>query len=150
MPIQRVFRILAILLLTTVPSRGQDHPKQLYLAPIKMEVPSLKDDMTVQYDYDIVYVRAPRFGDDKVSKWAEIAHPALMDAGADLMLLHPDGAEELLVAGGDDGAIADLMVSFDGQCVYFSHIQGLKGTNQHGPPPRGGADIFKIHIPSRR
>jgi len=51
-------------------------------------------------DYDIVYVRAPRFGDNQNSNWAEVFNPGVMDAGADLMLLHPDGSEELLVAGG--------------------------------------------------
>jgi hypothetical protein len=42
-----------------------------------------------------------------------------MEPGADLMLLHPDGSEELLVEGGD-GSITDPMVSFDGQWVYYT------------------------------
>ncbi|MBI5758089.1 MAG: hypothetical protein HZA46_06190, partial [Planctomycetales bacterium] len=145
-----VLGTLFIIFLTVGESLGQSSNQPLYLDPIRVEVPAITTDKEVQFDYNIVYVRAPRFGDDKGSKWAEIAHPALMDAGADLMLLHPDGKEELLVSGGEDGAIADPMVSFDGEWVFFSHVQGLKGTSQHGPPPRGGADIFKIHVPSRR
>ena len=43
-------------------------------------------------DYDIVYVRAPRFGDKTNSLWPEVFHPARLDPGADLMLLHPDGS----------------------------------------------------------
>lgn len=36
-----------------------------------------------------------------------------MEPGADLMLLHLDGSEELLVDGGD-GSVTDPVVSFDG------------------------------------
>ena len=38
-------------------------------------------------DYDIVYVRQPRFGDTTNTTWPEVAHPASIDPGADLMLL---------------------------------------------------------------
>ena len=52
----------------------------------------------MKYDYDIVYVRAPRRDNGK-SSWAEVGDPRTMEPGADLMLLHPDGKEEVLVAG---------------------------------------------------
>ena len=32
-------------------------------------------------DYDIVYVRAPRFGDNQNSNWPEVFNPGAMDAG---------------------------------------------------------------------
>src|SRR5204862_395202 len=64
--------------------------------------------------YDIVYVRQPRYGDTTNTTWPEVAHPASLEPGADLMLLHPDGSEELLVAGGT-GAVTDPFVSFDGR-----------------------------------
>src|SRR5262245_35193253 len=50
--------------------------------------------------FDIVYVRAPRFGDDKFIKWADVYGPMQLEPGSDLMLLHPDGTEEVLVPGG--------------------------------------------------
>jgi hypothetical protein len=55
-------------------------------------------------DYDIAYVRQARFGDSINTTWPEVFHPAQLDPGADLMLLHPDGTEELLVAGGNGGS----------------------------------------------
>jgi hypothetical protein len=122
----------------------------LYLEPIKLDAPHFSKDPLVKIDYDIVYVRAPRRGDQGRTYWTEIAHPALMDSGADLMLLHPDGSEELLVSGGADGSITDPFVSFDGEWCFYSHIKGLKGTGQHGPFPSGGADIYKFHVKSRR
>lgn len=135
--------------LSAVPLQGQ--PKeQLFLEPINVNVPHFTTDKSVRLDYDIVYVRTPRHGDKARSQWTEIAHPALMDAGGDLMLLHPDGKEEVLVPGGADGSVTDPYVSFDGQWVFYSHIKGLKGTSQHGQPPFGGADIFKIHVHSRK
>ena len=56
--------------------------------------------------YDIVYIRQPRFGDNTNTTWPEVFHPASIDPGADLMLLHPNGTEEVLVAGGN-GAVTD-------------------------------------------
>jgi len=67
--------------------------------------------------YDIVYVRQPRYGDTTETTWPEVFHPARIEPGADLMLLHPDGSEEVLVAGGN-GAVTDPFVSFDARCVY--------------------------------
>ena len=50
--------------------------------------------------YDIVYVRQPRMGDQTFTWWPEVFHPARLDAGADLMLLHADGSEVCLLLGG--------------------------------------------------
>src|ERR1700677_5411876 len=69
-------------------------------ASLRVEVPHVATDPAVKLDYDIVYVRAPRRGDDVGTNWAEISSPLFMDAGADLVLLHPGGKEEVLVAGG--------------------------------------------------
>jgi hypothetical protein len=82
------------------------------------------------------------------SKWAEIAHPVSMDPGGDLMLLHPDGSEEVLVPGGK-GSVVDPMVSHDGQWIFYSHIHDMH-MNWAGRYPKGGADIYKIHIASRK
>src|SRR5258708_39131642 len=74
--------------------------------PIDVKVPHVSADASVKLDYDIVYVRALRRGDKVGTGWAEISNPLFMDPGADLMLLHPDGKEEVLVAGGN-GSVAD-------------------------------------------
>src|SRR5881398_1046540 len=89
------------------PAQKSRPQEQLFLDPINVNVPHISTDQSVKYDFDIVYVRAPRFGDKGRTRWTEIAHPALMDPGADLMLLHPDGKEELLVKGGADGSVTD-------------------------------------------
>src|SRR6478752_107204 len=69
--------------------------------PFNVAVPKVSTDPTVKYDYDIVYVRTPR-KDNKPhsSRWPDATLPLNVDAGGDLMLLRPDGAEERLVAGG--------------------------------------------------
>jgi hypothetical protein len=121
----------------------------LYRGKINVNPPHISTDKSVKWDYDIVYVRARRAG-DKVHKrfYTDIATPVYLEPGADLMLLHPDGKKELLVAGGD-GAVTDPVVSYDGQWVYYTLIHSLKGA---GPwqPPLQGADIYKIHVPTRR
>lgn len=101
-------------------------------------------------DYDIVYVRQPRFGDNTNTTWPEVSHPASIDPGADLMLLHPDGSEELLVAGGN-GAVTDPFVSFDGAWVYYSLFPDMRpqAINSQRKLPYQGADIYRIHLASR-
>jgi hypothetical protein len=145
-----ILPLLALAALVGVPAPGQQRKEQLFLDPLNVTVPHISTDKSVKYDYDIVYVRTPRKGDRARSLWTEIAHPALMDPGGNLMLLHPDGSEEVLIRGGDDGSVTDPFVSLDGQWVFYSHIKGLKGTSQHGQPPFGGADIYKIHVKSRK
>jgi hypothetical protein len=101
-------------------------------------------------DYDIVYVRQPRFGDTTNTTWPEVSHPARIDPGADLMLLHPDGSEELLVAGGV-GSVTDPFVSFDGESVYYSLFPDMRpqAINSQRGMPYAGADIFRIDLPTR-
>ncbi|HHL31395.1 MAG TPA: hypothetical protein ENJ41_02330, partial [Oceanospirillales bacterium] len=75
-------------------------------------------------DFDIVYVRQVRFGDLTNTLWPEIFHPARMDAGADLVLLHPDGSEEILVDCSTCG-VTDPFVSFDAKWVFYSLFHDL-------------------------
>lgn len=80
-------------------------------------------------------------------RWPEVFHPATIDPGADLMLLHPDGAEEVLVAGGN-GAVTDPFLSFDGQWVYYALYHDVRPTawNTQRNLPIEGADIYRIHL----
>lgn len=83
--------------------------------PLNVVVPAISTDQSVKIDYDIVYVRARRAGDDQHKRfYTDFSQPVTMEPGADLMLLHADGSEELLVEGGD-GSITDPVVSFDGR-----------------------------------
>src|SRR5262249_50237175 len=90
--------------------------------PLRVDPPHVSTDKAVKIDYDIVYVRAPRTVNGKDGKdvqamvWPNAAEPELLRASTDLMLLHPDGSEEVLVEGGK-GAIADPYVSFDANWV---------------------------------
>jgi len=128
------------------PSLAQERVAQR----LNMQVPHLREDASIQLDYPIVYVRAPRFGDTKNTRWAEVGDPTRLDPGADLMLLYPDGNEEVLVAGGD-GSVADPMVSFDGEWVYYARFHNLKeGFAPWGGLPVHGSDIYKIHVKTRK
>lgn len=117
--------------------------------PINVSPPHISTDKSVRYDYDIVYVRAGRAG-DKIAKrfYTEIAAPAVMEPGADLMLLHPDGTEEVLFPGGK-GAVTDPFVSLDGESVYFAYFHDLTRASMW-EPHRGGSDIYKLHLKTRK
>src|SRR5262245_52482901 len=119
----RSFLVAGTLVAALTAALPADRP----LPPSKLDpVPKpLASDKTVKVDYDIVYVRAPRFvagrnGKQRPSAWPEIAHPTNIDPGYDLMLLHPDVKEELLVEGGK-GSVTDPFVAFDGQWVYYAY-----------------------------
>ncbi|MFN7963862.1 MAG: hypothetical protein U0002_21540 [Thermoanaerobaculia bacterium] len=102
--------------------------------------------------YDIVYVRQPRYGDSVNTIWPEVFHPARLDPGADLMLLHPNGSEEVLVAGGN-GGVTDPFVSFDGQWVFYAYFYDLRPqslNSQRDNLPLLGSDLYRIHVPTRR
>lgn len=118
-----------------------------YPDPIDLKVPHVSTDPSVSLDYPIVYIRTPRKGDDIVSQWAEIAHPVFMDPGGDLMLLQPDGTEEVLVEGGA-GSVTDPVISLDGESVIYSHIHDMS-VNWAGRYPKAGADIYRIHLKTR-
>jgi len=121
----------------------------LFKEKLNVDIPPVAADSAVRIDYDIVYVRAPRAGDEVHKRFfADFSSPIVMEAGADLMLLHPDSSEELLVAGGK-GSITDPVISFDGKWVYYVHIHNLEKANQWSPP-REGADIYKIHLASKK
>lgn len=127
---------------------AQKEPKH-YTEKLNVNVPKISTDKSVKYDYDIVYVRAGRAGDEIHKRYyTDFSQPVTMEPGADLMLLHPDGSEEVLVKGGN-GSITDPMVSFDAKWVYYVHIYDLQKRSQWNPPKQG-ADIFKINVKTRK
>ena len=144
----RVCLFVSLPLLLASFAAGQPQPQADVPGTINISPKPVASDASVKLDYDIVYVRAPRKGDAVGTNWPEISNPVFMDAGADLMLLHPDGSEELLVKGGV-GAVTDPMVSFDGEWVYYSLFHDLKGASA-SQGPAAGADIYKIHVKSKK
>ena len=121
----------------------------LFPAKLNTRIPHISTDKTVKWDYDIVYVRALRAGDEIHKRfYTDFSQPVTMEPGADLVLLRPDGSEEVLDRGGT-GGITDPMVSFDGKWVYYVKIHNLLKASQWNPPAQG-ADIYKIHLESRR
>ncbi|MGE3539940.1 MAG: hypothetical protein AB7N91_21210 [Candidatus Tectimicrobiota bacterium] len=121
---------------------------QQIVPQISMQPASVSSDTSIKYDYPIVYVRVPRWLPSqeakKPARWAEFSNPFAVTPGSDLMLLRPDGSEELLVPGGQ-GAIQDPYVSFDGAWVFYTKFHvATNGINADG------ADIYKIHVKSRK
>jgi hypothetical protein len=121
---------------------GRAEPARPAPKPLDINPPHISTDKTVNYDFDIVYVRAPRLAADGKSRWAEVGDPRTMEPGADLVLLHPDGKEEVLVPVKDNESIADPYVSFDGKWVYFARFHDCKNHK--------GSDIYKVHVPTRK
>src|SRR5690348_8242715 len=118
MPLYRsavAIMFLAIFCSLTIAQGAFGAPREkepTYPDPIDLTMPHISTDTSIKYDFDIVYVRAPRHGDNERSYWAEIAHPTTMDYGADLVLLHPNGTEEVLVKAEEGCSATDPAISF--------------------------------------
>src|SRR5204863_4220898 len=121
--------------------------KPVSKGPYNIDVPNVSTDPTIKYDYDIVYIRTPRKGNaPHSSRWPDATLPLNVDAGGDLMLLHPDGKEEVLVEGGK-GSVTDPFVSFDGEWVFYSHFEDL---SKRAGQTSGPADVYKIHVKTKK
>jgi hypothetical protein len=118
--------------------------------------PSVASDRSVKYDYPIVYVRVPRPYPKAYYQINHLNQAGLHQTnapGAELRLLHPDGRDESLVPVEPQESITDPMVSFDGQWVYFArfhHMATGASASMTVLQSRKGADIYKIHVPSRK
>jgi hypothetical protein len=108
-------------------------------------------------DYDIVYVRAPRHGDNVNSFWPEATTPLMPEPDADLMLLHANGTEEVLFDSGSCGAVIDPQVSYDARSVVFAYYANVcpdnlntqRGLNNEHALSYSGADIYRIDLVTR-
>jgi Tol biopolymer transport system component len=68
-------------------------------------------------------------------------------------LLHPDGRDELLVPVAAQESITDPAVSLDGEWVYYAKFYNMTtgpSASMTKLQSRGGADLFKIHVPTRK
>ena len=141
---RRLLLALFVLLAVSIwPALAEPQEKdKRYPGPLNIEPKPIAKDESVKYDYDIVYVRAPRKGDKERPHWAEVGDPRTMEPGSDLMLLHPNGSEEVLVPVKPQEAIADPFVSFDGKSVYYAKM--------HDALNHKGADLYKIEVKTRK
>lgn len=117
--------------------------------------------------HDIVYIRAPRFGNNQNSIWQDTVRPLSLDPGADLFLLHPNCAQEKLFplnahqnivdAPIGNGSVTDPNISFDGKWVVFTYYHDLTDQNEQrcaANAPGGclsykGADIYRLNLETR-
>jgi len=88
--------------------------------------------------YDVVYVRWPRAGDSTLIYLPQGEDPYRTGAGADLMLLRPDGSQRTLVDC-TTCCVQDPAISFDGEWVYYTKL--LDADDATSP-----SYLFKMHI----
>ena len=108
---------------------------------------------SVAADYPIVAVRAPRAGDTTIVNWPEVVHPINVEPGTHLVLIKPDGTEEVLVSAGEAGAVLDPCPSLDGKWVYYSLVSDAKVTSGNyafgARVPLSGADIWRVNVETK-
>ena len=127
---------------------------QLPIANYKLPASPLPNCTPNVVNYDLVYVRAPRYGDHTNSVWPDDVRPLQADPGGQLRLLHPDCTDELLFPrpGTDDaivdrpignGAVEDPNISFDGLSVVFAYYHDQTDINNQRGLSYDGADIYR-------
>ncbi len=102
--------------------------------------------------YDVVYVRQMRKDDNEHIAWPEVFHPGRVEPNSDLVLLHPDGSEEVLLDT-TNGAVTDPFISLDGASVYYSFFPDVRKDKlnyQRGDLPFAGADIYRMNLTTRQ
>ena len=100
--------------------------------------------------YDIVYVRAPRHGDNGLTRWADAFRPMWVEPGSDLVIRRSSGQLEVLVAAGANGAVVDPCVSFDAKTVFYSYSPDVvAGASSQGTPPFAGFDVYKVDVATK-
>lgn len=128
---------------------AQQEPIEGYRPPrVDVNVPALADDPSITIDYDIVCLRVPRRGDDEQVSWPDAFSPTCVEPGTDLVVVHPDGSIETLVAAGPDRAIADPSVSFDGKWVFYAQLEGVE-RRASGLAFAARADVWKVNATTR-
>ncbi|MFN8488453.1 MAG: hypothetical protein U0350_12715 [Caldilineaceae bacterium] len=117
-------------------------------------------------NFDIVYVRAPRYGDNSDSQWLDTVRPTTPDPGADLRLLHPNCTEEVLFPLSThqslvdrpigNGSVQDPNISFDGQWVIFSYYHDMSSAATNPQRCQAaqclsiyGADLYRLNLVTR-
>ncbi len=118
--------------------------------------PPVKTDKSVNFDYPIVYVRVPRPYPKEYFNINHLNQSGLHQTnapGAELRILYPDGRDESLVPVEKHESITDPVVSFDAKWVYyakFHHMETGVAAHMTKVQSRAGADIYKIHLPTRK
>ena len=95
-------RVISVIGATLFCAAGLAADKEpLFPEDLNTRIPHISTDKSVKWDYDIVYVRALRAGDEIHKRfYTDFSQPVTMEPGADLVLLRPDGSEEVLDRGG--------------------------------------------------
>jgi hypothetical protein len=129
--------------------------------------PAFGQEVVHPLPYDLLYVRAQSFGAGPAaanSVWPDTVRPMVPDPGAQLVVLHPNGAREVLFPLAryrpqidtpaakplTVGSVADPNVSFDGRFAVFTWYHDLTNRNdQRDGLSRAGADLYKLNLQTR-
>ncbi len=105
----------------------------------------------VGINYDLVAVKMPMPPDPIDTDFQDAFNNSVfIGAGAELVLIHPDGSEEVLFSAGPQASVVDPSVSYDGRTVYFSLFEDPRNRNPQRLLSLRPAHIWKINVATRR
>lgn len=101
--------------------------------------------------YDIVACRAPVANSGFRNAFPDAVNYSLYaPRGTDLVLIHPNGTEEVLVAAGPNGACVDPVVTYDGRAVLFAKFDDPQNINVQRGLSWNPSHIFRVDLATRQ
>ena len=101
-------------------------------------------------NYPIVACRMPTAGNENRDAFPDARNYSLyVGRGTQLILLHPDGSEELLYDPGPNGACVDPIVTHDGQAILFTRFIDPENFNTQRNLSWSPAHIMQIDLQTR-
>lgn len=109
--------------------------------------PSSMTPQQVGINYPIVACRMPTTGNQFRDAFPDARNDSLyVGRGTQLILLQPDGTEQVLFDPGPNGAVADPCVSFDAKTIYFTWFEDPQDINTQRNLSRSPSHICKVDI----
>lgn len=116
-------------------------------APASAQGPQRRTPGQVGIDYPIVACRMPRRDRQDKEHFPDVMNFSLyVDRGTDLVLIHPDGREEVIVETGETGAVVDPVVSFDGRTIFYAKFEDPQNFNTQRKLTRSPAHIWRYDL----
>ncbi|KAA3608271.1 MAG: hypothetical protein DWQ01_14565 [Planctomycetota bacterium] len=121
----------------------------LFVAP-PQGYPQEKTPEEVGIGYDILVCRMPADPGDPEPLVPDAANFSLLvGRGTQLVLVRPDGTEDLLYDPGPVAACADPFLSFDGRVLYFTLFEDPENLDEETGLPASPAHIWKLELDTR-
>jgi hypothetical protein len=100
--------------------------------------------------HDLIACRMPAIANETRKRFPDaVNHSLYVGRGTDLVLIHPDGSEEVVFAAGPLRACVDPCVTYDGRAVLFALFVDPEDHNYQRDVSRQPSHIWRLDLTTR-